>query len=238
MDIKNKKTALSDEASIYYHTGEVLSEKEKWKSMSGRQRWEYFKSYYLMKLIVAIVIAGFAGSLLYSILSPKPETVFYAAVINSAMNMQQIEQVQPEFEAYISLDPETQEILFDEGYYFYEREYESLQKFATYSAVGQIDVTVMPLSVFEKYAPAGYFAETAEKLPTDLYLELSDYLVESGRFGDDGTILEGSEAVYGIRIDGTWLYEEVSVTEPVILAISSASKNEENVIEFLRYLFK
>lgn len=237
MNIENKKTVLNDEASIYTRTEEV-SEKEKWKSLHGRKRWEYFKSYYLMKLVLILLAVGFVGSLIYSILSPKPDMVFYMAIINSAMDREQMGQVQPEFEGRISLDPETQETVFDDGYYFYEREYESIQKFATYNATGQIDVSVMPLSVFEKYGPAGYFARVADKLPTDLYLELSDYLVECGRFDDNGVIVEGSEAVYGIRIDGTWLYEGMELREPVILTIQNASENEENVIEFLRYLFK
>ncbi|MGN0506351.1 MAG: hypothetical protein ACI4FZ_07300 [Lachnospiraceae bacterium] len=236
MNIENKKTVLDDEAAIY--SREERSEQEKWKDMNGKQRWDYFKSYYLMKIVAAILIIAFVGSILYTVLSPKPDLVFSLAVINSAMTQEQMQLAKTEFEEIIGLDSETQETCFDDGYYFYEREYESLQKFATYNAVGQLDATVMPMSVFEKYAPTGYFVSPAEKLPTDLYLELSPYLVECKMVDEEGVPIEGSETVMGIRIDETWLFADIKTKEPVILSINLAASNMDNVIEFLRYLFK
>lgn len=236
MNIENKKTVLGDEASIYSHDDD-LSEKEKWKTMNGRQKWEYIKNYYLMKTIVALFIVAFVGSILYTMLSPKPDLVFSLAVINSAMTPEQMHQCQTEFEERIALDEKTQETCFDSGYYFHEGDYETMQRFATYNAVGQLDVTVMPESVFEQFAPAGHFASLAEKLPTDLYLELSPYLVECQLFDKNGEYIAGSETMYGIRIDGTWLYQGMELREPVILAINLSTQNIENVMQFLHYLF-
>lgn len=236
MNIENKKTVLNDEASIYSHNDD-LSEKEKWKTMNGKQKWEYIKNYYLMKTIVVLFVVAFIGSILYTVLSPKPDLVFSLAVVDAAMTPDQMHQIQTEFEERIALDEKTQETCFDSGYYFREGEYESMQRFATYNAVGQLDVTVMPESIFERFAAAGHFASLAEKLPTDLYLELSPYLVECQMFDDDGTPIENSETMLGIRIDGTWLYEGAQVAEPIILAINLSSPNAENVMEFLRYLF-
>lgn len=235
MNIENKKTVLGDEASIYSHND--LSEKEKWKTMNGKQRWEYIKNYYLMKAIVVLIVVAFVGSILYTMLSPKSDLVFSLAVINSAMTPEQMHQCQTEFEERIKLDEKTQETCFDSGYYFHEGDYETMQRFATYNAVGQLDVTVMPESVFEQFAPAGHFASLAEKLPTDMYLELSPYLVESRQLDKNGEFIDGSETMFGIRIDGTWLYKGMEPKEPIILAINLSSPNMENVMQFLRYLF-
>lgn len=119
MELKNKKTVLSDDAAIYHHD-EYTSEKEKWKNLHGRERWEYFKNYYVMKVIVSIVVVALSISLLITIFSPKPDTVFFAAIVNSSLLDTQIETVKDEFESAISLDPEKQETVFDTGYFFGE----------------------------------------------------------------------------------------------------------------------
>lgn len=237
MDVENKKTALNDEASIYHHRDEA-TEKEKWNSLHGRKRWEYFKSYYLLKFVIAVIGIAVAGSLLYTIFSPKPEDVFYAAIIDGSMTAEQAERAAEEFGQLISLDEETEKMTFDRDYYFEGAGYESLQKFATYNAVGQIDITIMPLSVFEKYGPGGYFLPLSEVLPTDLYLELSPYMVECQIKDRDGVLIENSASMYGIRIEESFLYEGLTLKEPVVAAINSNDKNLERVVEFLRYLSK
>lgn len=236
MELKNKKTVLTDDASIYNHE-ENPSEREKWKNLHGKQKLEYFKNYYLMKLIVLILGSALVISLLVTIFTPKPDTVFFAAVINSSLSDSQIEVVKQQYEELICLDETKQETVFDTGYYFGTMDYESLSKFATYNAVGQIDVTIMPLSVFETYAPNNYFIPVSQVLPTDLYLELSPYLVECGIKDESGNIDPDSVTMYGIRIDSSYVYEGVTTSEPIILAINANDKHLDNVVEFLKYLF-
>ena len=55
MNINNKKTTLNDEAAIYTHD-ENVSEKEKWQAMSGKRKWQYFKDYYLGKIVAILMI--------------------------------------------------------------------------------------------------------------------------------------------------------------------------------------
>ena len=75
MDLNHKKTTLGDEAALYHHR-EDISEKEKWAAMSGREKWEYFKAYYLLKVVAGFGSAAFVIALLYTMFAPKPETVF------------------------------------------------------------------------------------------------------------------------------------------------------------------
>lgn len=236
MDVKNKKTVLNDEAALYHHN-EHVSEKEKWNNMSWRKRWEYFKNYYLLKVIVVVAVVAAIGSLLYSMFSPKPEVVLSVAIVNQAMVQPQYLQVQEEINEILKIDPETQETVFDGGYNFETDAYESLQKYALYNAVGELDITILPLSEFETYAPVGYFSPVAEHLQPGLYTELSEYFVESKQKDDDGNFIEGSETVYGIRIDSTHIFEGYEQKEPVILVINAATTKEEAIAEFLNYLF-
>ncbi|MBE5951164.1 MAG: hypothetical protein E7260_06155 [Lachnospiraceae bacterium] len=236
MEIGNKKTTLSDDAALYHHQ-ENVSEKEKWQTMSWKERWEYFKNYYLLKVLGLAVAAIAIGSLLYTMLGPKPETLFSVAIANRAMIQEQYLDVQTEFEQTIGMDAETQETIFDGGYDFEYDMYQSMQKFAIYNAGGDIDVTLMPLSVFEVYGPKGFFCQVGDKISPELYEMLKEYLVECSLVDDDGNPVEGSAAVYGIRIESTAAYAGYEAEEPVVLSVNLGTKHPDMVEKFLRYLF-
>ena len=235
MDLNGKKTVLNDESTIYKQK-EDLTEKEKLKRMSWLERLDYFKTYYLLKVIIVLVSVCVFGSILYNALSPKPERVFSVAIIDYAMPVQKTYEVQEKFEAFIELDAQSQQTLFEDYDFEYEKK-KALQKFVLYNASGDLDVTIMPNSVFEMFAPLGHFAEVTKSLPTDLYMELSDYLVECERVDDDGNPIEGSETVYGICLDSSWIFKEQELKESVILGIGVSTLNEEMIENFLRFLF-
>ena len=235
MNLNGKKTVLSDESTIYKQK-EELSEKEKLKQMTWLQRLDYFKTYYLVKVIVVLVVVGVLGSILYTALSPKPDRMLSVAIIDDAVPIEMTYQLKEQFETFIELDEATQETLF-EGYDFKYQQKKALQKFVLYNASGDLDVTIMPQSVFERFAPLGHFAEITKSLPTDLYMELSDYLVECQQQDDDGNFIEGSETVYGICLNSSWIFEGQELEEPVILGIGVSTLNEEMIENFIRFLF-
>ena len=107
MDLNGKKTALNDESTIYQQQ-EELSEKEKLKQMSWLQKLDYFKSYYLMKVIAVLAVLGLVVSILYTALSPKLETVLSVAVIDYVMPIETTYRVKEQFESLIVLDEKTQ----------------------------------------------------------------------------------------------------------------------------------
>ncbi len=235
MNLKNKKTVLNDEAALYSHREDV-SEKEKWQNMSGKERWQYFADYYLVRIIVTVLVAAVIISILYTMLTPKPDIVLSVAVINDSVHYQTYEDVQKEFDELLSLDPETQKTLFDTGYSF-ENDYQAFQKFAMYNAVGDLDVTIMPLSVFETYAPQSFFSPIAELLPTDLYMSLSEYMLETKLRDADGNLIPDSETVLGISLGNSRFYAGQQYPEPMVLAINAAPENNQNIEKFLRFLF-
>ena len=61
VNLKGRKTSLSDEASIYAKRSENLSEKEKLEQMTGKEKWNYFAAYYLPKIAIIAVVILIAG---------------------------------------------------------------------------------------------------------------------------------------------------------------------------------
>jgi len=236
MIIKNKKTALNDDAALY-NRQESTSEKEKWQSMSGKRRLRYFLDYYLGRILAVTLVLAVVGSILYTMLSPKPESVFSVAVINDSENQLYYDALQVQLNELLEVDEETEETIFDTGYYFSDVEYQSFQKFSIYNTVGDLDVSIFPLSVFEEYAPGEHFSPVAEYLSSGLYSSLSEYWVESKVQDIKGTLVDGTETVYGIDLSDTWFYQTCPSKEPMILIINLAPKNSENIEAFLNLLF-
>lgn len=236
MNLKNKKTVLNDDAALYSHKEDV-SEKEKWQNMNKKERWQYFADYYLARIVVTVIVAAVLISILYTMLSPKPDVVLSVAIVNDSVAADTYDNLQQKFEEHLGIDPETQQTLFDTAYSFSSIDYESWQKFSMYNMVGDLDVTIMPLSVFEEYAPGGYFSAISQHLPSDLYRDLSEYMLETKQKDDDGNLIPDSETVFGINLGSTWVYEGQERTEPMVLAINAAPEHVENIEKFLRFLF-
>lgn len=239
MNIEYKKTALDDNASIYDHSTDNKTEKEKLSEMNFKQKLEYFKNYYLAKTLGIIAIVAILFSVFYSIFSKGKEEILYVAVIDGTLAEEQTDTFMADFKEKIGFDEETQSIMIDDNFYFgNSMDYTYLQRFSTYCAVGQIDITVMPRSQFENYAANGFFSEVAEVLPTDLQVKLLNQMVEASLVDETGAVIEGSSKVYGIKISELPLYKGLSIDEDIILAFNVNSKHSETAVEFLRYLTK
>lgn len=236
MNLKNKKTVLNDDAALYSHK-EDISEKDKWKTLSGKEKWQYFADYYLGKIVIILVTVAVVGSVLHTMLTPKPEVVFSVAVVGDGINQPMYEELQQKFNTLIALDEETQQTVFDTGYNFSNGDYQSWQKFAMYNMVGDLDVTILPKSQFEEYAPGDYFSPLAVHLSSTLYASLSEYFLETKLQDENGNLIPDSETVYGIDLSATWLYGTQQREDPMVLVINAAPENGKNIELFLEFLF-
>ncbi len=127
MQIGNKRTALKDNAALYTHETDGLTDKEIMKSLKGRKKWIQFRDYYLMKIIAIMAVLAFVGSLLYTVLKPKPKTIFYAAVCDMTVDLENRDLIEKDFQEYVGIDKEKEDILFDSAYYFETDEVSSQQ---------------------------------------------------------------------------------------------------------------
>ena len=236
MNLKNKKTTLGDDAALYSHREDV-SEKEKWESMNSKERLRYFSDYYLGKIIITVIVLAVVGSIAYTMLRPRPDIMLSVAVVEDGINQPIYDELKIKLEEAMGLEPEKQETVFDTGYNFSNGDYQSWQKFSMLNLVGDLDVTLMPKSVFDEYAPGNYFSPISPYLSEHLSAALEPYFLEIILENDDGTEIPDSKAVYGIDLSSTWLYQNVQREEPMVLVINAAPKHAENIDDVLSLLF-
>ena len=236
MNLKNKKTALGDGAALYNQRGDA-SEKEKWETMTTKERLRYFADYYLVRIIVIIAVTGGVLAFIATALRPVPERIFSIAVVEDVANQAIYDELQIKLEEVLEMDAENEEIILDTTHLLTSGDYKAWEKYFLYNTVGDIDISFMPKYVFEEYAPGNYFSPVSSYLSDDFYAALEQYFLESPLRNQDGSIIQGSETVYGIDISSTWLYENTQIVEPMILVINIAPKNIENIEKFLNFLF-
>lgn len=236
-DSRLNESALDDTADIY-KPRDQRSEKEKLSEMTFKEKMAYFNSYYKYKTLAVIAILAFIIYGVYSILTPKPETVLYTAVINYALNDECAATLQEDMSRILNINSKNQEVLIDTSFYIgtegdvSQFSLSNEQKLSTYFYAGEIDVVIAPESDFSRYAYYGNFSKISDQLPTDLYSSLTDAFYFSDQ-EDDPT-----KNAYGIYLDGAKIYNNAGeLIDKPVLGIVANSKHKENGIELIRHLF-
>ncbi|ROR28566.1 hypothetical protein EDD66_104152 [Mobilisporobacter senegalensis] len=231
-----KETKLDENAEIYKHRKTTVTEKQKLKNMTMKEKFQYFNDYYKTKTIVAGIAIVTSVSIMYTVLSPKPDTVLYAAIVNDSLGEDAKEQLITEFASLADIDLSSKEIILDSSYFISEENSNtsmaSEQKLTTYIFAKDIDVIITDEKQFSKYANQGYFDNLSDHLPTDLYSDLSDsfYLANDSE--------NNSINAYGIYLDKSKIYSQTgSIIDKPVIGIIANSKNKMYSVEFIRYLF-
>ncbi len=233
-----KQTRLDDNASIYERRN-PKSERQKLSEMNGREKWQYFKDYYFKKTVISVLLISLVGYFLYTVLSPKPETVLHIACANYQFSEEQIEQLEQEVADYLGINPNTQEVLFDPSYILSDFDYSSAEKLSVLAFARELDVLIVPESKFQEYAFSGSLWSLSDQLPTDLYSALSDkfYLSQLRQDEESYENATGPSYVFGIYLDEVELFKNYPTEDPPVLGIVLSGENNENAVEFIRYLF-
>lgn len=230
-----KETRLNDNADIYAKRN-IQSEKQKFREMNTIEKLHYFKDYYLMKLIIIGMIIGISIWIIYTILSPRDETILYTAIVNDSIAPEKTDELTKELETYFNITSPKQNIVIDANFIIdpeniTSHTIASEQKLSTYIFAKQIDVIIANEEFFANYARFGYFADLADLLPTNLYSYLSDSFYISDT--DENKDLNA----YGIYLTDNKKYKELdSILEKPVLGIVVNSKYRNNAVDFIEYL--
>ena len=85
LNTKGKKTSLTEEASIYQKRQDDLSDKERIKNMTGKQKRDFFRTYYLPKLLVILAVAGVVFYIVWVDFINKSHIYMRCAILNESI---------------------------------------------------------------------------------------------------------------------------------------------------------
>ena len=222
-----KESILNEEAYIYNHRGDE-NETDKWKKMNRKQKLAYFNDYYRNKIIAVIILLGFIFSLLYTILSPKPEVVASIAVINDYLDDEKMEEFTKELSSYLELQEGKQEVQIDDTYFLEAtgmgNEIANTQRLVARFTSGDINIVMADRAKFDEFANSGTFTKVSEVLDSTISYE--DRLTSNG---------------YGISLKNSKLLKELgSGQDELILGVLS-NADEENykyISKLIKYILQ
>lgn len=232
-----KQTRLNDSAEIY-QPREKLSEREKLRGMTFKEKIDYLWEYYKIHALITIVAVVSIAYIIYTIVTPKIEPQLYVAVVDNPVEPTILEEFEAQFAEYLQIDPEKEEVMINPQFYFHgDSEYAAnmRQVLVTYVAAQDVDIIIAPKSEFDSYSYYGYMYSLSDLLPTDLYSKLSENFYIGVQ--EDNP----EEKVYGIYLNEAALFkdnERISADNPYILGVIGNARRTDNAVEFIRYLFR
>ena len=253
-----KKTVLDDNASIYAKREEE-SVKKTWKELEGKEKWTFFKDYFLMKCIVGLALAGFLIYLGVVVFGPHKEEALYVTVLMDTLDEDSVAKMKNDLSNVIETD-KYHIINIDDSFFFAPgcSTMTGDEKLTTIMYTGAIDAMVFDQDYFKQYAYYGFLKNLDTYLPDDIKDALSDKLLTANvRVDSDDTSKEnqksfdeimddsakpsftdGEPYVLGIDLSDCKKYKDLhgTVNNP-ILTIAFNGPHQENTFAFIRYLF-
>ncbi len=254
-EIKAKQTVLDDSASIYEKREEQESVKKTWSELEGKDRWIFFKDYYLVKIIICAIVLGMLTHIGITVLGPHTEEILSVAVLMDELNPDSSQNMTKELTKILETDKH-HIVNIDSSYYFGEdggTSYTGEEKLSTLLYSGIIDVIIADENSFKKYGYFGNLKNLDSFLPDDIKEALGDKLLSANVQVDDSnkkaideaiagkkelTYEDGTPCIMGIDLSDCKKYKALKgYQEHPILTITHNSPNPDNTLRFIRYLF-
>lgn len=216
---------------------EIRLEQQKLDNQPFSKKLEYFWYYYKVHTIIIVLLACMFGSILHSTITQK-ETVLSIAYINAFPNVED-EIFIEDFETYLGLNLEKQQVILDSTYYIEDESSSPYaltysQKFSTNAMAGKLDVVLSDTANFDLYGSQGFFQDLNTILPPEVLEKYKDNLYYTDIPHDESN----HPVPIGIKIDKakkicqTCSYPNTDA----YFGIVAGSEYVENALSYLNFL--
>lgn len=238
---KANETEEDDGEVSLYKVREEKSASENFRELKGKAKFNYFKDYYLGKIIVALIIVGLLGSLVYTFLKPKQEPVLYIAMVVSPF----LPDAQKEFQADLTemfvTDDVHENIMLDTNYSSLVADYNSMMSYTMHLSAGEIDMVILTKDELKYQVNNGVIIPVKEAVSSDLLDKIDDslkYKVTPAKLLENGDAEYGEEDVYGLNLE-KFLEKKngFETSNKYVLAFVSIAPHKEKFDSVVKYIF-
>ena len=213
-----------------------LSEREKLKNMSRKDRIWYIWTYYKLHMLAAVIV----GILIYTVASSVYRSTFTTALHCICINSRSESEVdftplEQDFAVWLGLgkkdliSAETAFISYGDNATDYS--YANMAKISALAAARDLDILIADTESIDHYASFGGQFDLEEILPADLLSLVQDRLYYTT--GEDGTA-----HAYAIDLSGTAFAKACGFAQqPPLLGILNNTTRIDNAVALIRYIF-
>lgn len=242
INLKGKKTSLED-ASIYQKRQDDLPEKERLRHMTGKEKWEHFKTYYLSKLFLILAVAAIVFYIIWVDFINKSHIYLHCAILNESISDGVLTELSDQFTESIDMDSGKNKASFHLYYTRSDAAMEmgadagrDLSDISSRLVASSLDCMIASEEdVKDTYMKNGFMLPLNELLTKDELVRLEPYLYQADR--RDGQ-------VYGIHLKQCTVYQALfpdrtpMVDDPILFVITNApDEGKQSARQLIDYLF-
>ena len=163
-ELNDKDKTTLDEGAAIYGKRDERGAFEKLKSLKGSAKWEFFRDYFLWKLIAAIAGVVVLVLILVRIFGPQEEIVCNIAVLDDPFTETAYDIYDAKLNEAFITDEKLQKVTLDTAYYVTSDGYNARTRLMTYVAAAEIDFMILPAAEFSGYLEPLLSADTRNRL--------------------------------------------------------------------------
>lgn len=214
-----------------------LTEREKLRSMSFRDKlwyiWNYYR-FHMVAVVLAIIVAVNVGTVVYH---STFHTALHCMIINSRDEEGfQSEPLEQDFASWAGMGKKD-EIISETTFLAFgddasEYIYASMAKISALVAAKDLDVMICDEETLDHYSSMDGYLDLETVLPEELLNVVKDrlYYTENG---------DGTRHAYAVDISGTAFAENSNIQlSPALFGIVSNSVRTETSLDLLKYIFE
>ena len=243
LNTKGKKTSLTEEASIYQKRQDDLSDKERIKNMTGKQKRDFFRTYYLPKLLVILAVAGVVFYIVWVDFINKSHIYMRCAILNESITDSTLTEFSDRFTDSMKMDYKKNRASF---YMYYTRSDVAREMGAdTGSDLSEISSRLVANSL--DFMIASYEDVENIYLKNGFIMNLNNFLSENEKKAlKPYFVTKKNEAdkVIGISLKDCKKYRTLFTgrtpitEEPVLYVITNATDEGKNYVkQLIHYLY-
>lgn len=212
---------------------EIQEQKQKFKDMTTRKKWEYFWEYYKIHTIVTIFAVILIVTFARDMIAGNKEPFLSIAMVNGYPSID-ANAFMEEFALSCNIDTEEYDVTLDTNYQYSQEEVSQMtmattQKLVTMVSAQAIDAFVTDSALLENYARSGFFMDLRTVLPQDLLEKYKDSFYYY-------TFDPEAEKEYGGASEDENYMGPFGTTEPVPIAIQASSFSKLSTLGAYHYL--
>lgn len=208
----------------------------KWKELDKKQKWEYYKSYYLGKTIVGVLLFAMFCSLIYEIFINNKEEIIAGSIVNLKISEEGYSLLTDKYLEYTNSGKDKDALLsadtfisFDGSYLKHDNDRYIMALIAQVS-VGEFDYLLLDQTAYD-----GFFDS---EIYTDLRICISDKTINSCK---ELLVYEdymGEKNVpLAIKLPSEKLNDKLGITnDTVYLVITQLKPDVDKADTFVNYL--